>query len=137
MQPTEQSRQLPEDMINTYLAGALKSKGDTSDDYFKFDRAFVNLSKDVIRITAQESAFGYPIYAGSSYKVNMSGGKIVATSVGGNIGRMPIHPLLMEYSGFIFQSLWDAMQREKDAMDKMQSVSVEPGQFVFTTKPHA
>ena len=136
MQPTSQSRQLPEAMINVYLAGAVKSKGDTSDDYFKFERAYVSLGKDVIKISSEQSAFGYPVYASASYKLAIAGGKLVATNVGGSLGRLPIHPMLMEYCGFAFQQLWDALQKEHDAMDRMQSVSVEPGIFIFTTKPH-
>jgi hypothetical protein len=137
MAQTPQERALPEQMINLYLASAIKTKGDTSTDYFKFDRAFVNLGQDVIRITAQESAFGYPIYAGTSFKLSIAGGKLVADNVGGNLGRLPVHPLIMEYCGVAFQQLWDALQHEKTLLDRMQSVSVQPGQFIFTTKPHA
>jgi hypothetical protein len=136
MSPASQSRQLPEPMINIYLATAVKTTGDTSDDYFKFDRVFVNLGKDVIKITAQESAFGYPIYAGTSYKLSIAGGKLVATNVGGNLGRMPVHPMIMEYCGFAFQQLWAALQREKTLLDNMQSVTIQPGVFIFVTKPH-
>jgi len=132
-----QQRSLPEQTINLYLASAIKTKGDTSSDYFKFDRAFVNLGKDVIRVTAQESAFNYPIYAGASYKLSIAGGKLVADNVGGNLGRLPVHPMIMEYCGVAFQQLWDALQREKSLLDRMQSVSVQPGQFIFATKPHA
>jgi len=132
-----QARQLSEPMINLYLASALKTTGDTSSDYFKFDRAFANLGKDVIRITAQESAFGFPVYAGASYKLSIAGGKLVATNVGGNLGRMPVHPMIMEYCGAAFQQLWAALQREKSLLDNMQSVTVQPGTFTLVTKPHA
>jgi hypothetical protein len=136
MSPAPQTRQLTEPMINLYLANAIKTTGDTSADYFKFDRAFVNLSKDVIRITTQEEAFGYPIYAGTSYKLAIAGGKIVATNVGGNVGRLPVHPMIMEYCSSAFDQLWASLQREKSLLDNMQSVSVAPGAFVFVTKPH-
>ena len=137
MYPTPQARQLPETTINLYLASAIKPTGDTSQDYFKFDRAFVNLGQDVIKITAQESVFDYPVYAGASYKLSIAGGKLVADNVGGNLGRLPVHPMIMEYCGVAFQQLWDALQREKSLLDRMQSVSVQPGQFIFATKPHA
>ena len=136
MSQTSQTRQLTEPMINLYLANTIKTTGDTSEDYFKFDRAFVNLKKDVIRITAQESAFGYPIYAGTSYKLSIAGGKLVATNVGGSLGRLPVHPMIMEYCSSAFDQLWAALQHEKTMLDGMQSVSVEPGAFVFVTKPH-
>jgi hypothetical protein len=136
MNPTPQACTLKEDLINLYLATAVKTKGNTSDDYFKFDRAFVNLGKDVIKITAQESIFGYPIYAGASYKLSIAGGKLVATNVGGNLGRIPVHPMIMEYCGSAFDQLWAALQREKSLLDTMQSVTVQPGVFTFVTKPH-
>jgi len=137
MSTTPQARQLPEAMINLYLAGAVKAKGDTADDYFKFDRTFVNLGKDVIKITAQESAFGYPLYAATDYKLSIAGGKLVATNVGGSLGRIPVHPMIMEYCGFAFDQLWAALQREKSLLDNMQSVTISPGMFTFVTKPHA
>jgi hypothetical protein len=136
MNPVPQACKLQEGMINLYLASAIKTQGDTSDDYFRFARAFVNLGKGVIRITAQESLFGYPIYAGSSYRLSIGGGKLVATNVGGNLGRLPVHPMIMEYCGFAFNQLWAALQREKSLMDTMQSVTVQPGVFTFVTKPH-
>lgn len=74
MYTVPQKRQLTEPAINLYLANALRTRGDTSDDYFKFDRAFVNLGKDVIKVTTQLSAFNYPIYAGSSYTLSIAGG---------------------------------------------------------------
>ncbi|MGA3171917.1 MAG: zinc ribbon domain-containing protein [Chthoniobacteraceae bacterium] len=136
MSPKPQAWQLSESTINLYLASSIKTKGDSSQDYFKFDRAFVNLGKDVIKITAQESAFGYPVYAGTAYKLTIAGGRLVATNVGGSVGRMPVHPMIMEYCGFAFQQLWDALSRERELLDKMQSVSVQPGVFTFVTAPH-
>jgi hypothetical protein len=136
MSPTPQARQLPEETINLYLAANVKTKPGAAGDYFTFDRAFVNLGKDVIKITAQESAFGYPLYAGSSYKLSIAGGKLVATNVGGSLGRMPVHPMIMAYCGFAFDQLWAALQREKSLLDNMQSVTVAPGVFTFVTKPH-
>jgi len=136
MSTAAQQRAIPEQMINLYLAAAVKPVGDTSQDYFKFDRAFVNLGQDVIKITAQESAFGFPIYAATSYKLAIApGGGVQATNVGGSLGRLPVHPMIMEECGFAFQSLWNKLQREKEALGKMESVKVLPGSFVFVTKP--
>ena len=137
MSPSAQPAKLSEETINLYLASAVRAKSDTAADYFRFDRVFVNLGKDVIGITAQESAFDHPIYAGASYKLSIAGGKLVATNVGGNLGRLPVHPMIMEYCGFAFQHLWDALQREKALLDKMQSVTLEPEGFTFVTRPHA
>jgi hypothetical protein len=136
MKPAAQSVRLEQSAINLYLASAIKTKGNTSDDYFRFDRAFVSLGKDVIRITAQESAFGYPVYASTSYKLSIAGGKLVPTNVGGDLGRLPVHPMIMEYCGSAFDQLWAALQHEKSLLDGMQSVTIQPGVFIFVTKPH-
>jgi hypothetical protein len=137
MSHSPESRQLPQAMINLYLANAIKSGNTASGDYFVFNRAFVSLGKDVIQITNQESAFGYPLYAASSYKLSIAGGKIVAANVGGAIGRLPIHPMVMDYcADYFFDPLWKSLAREKSLMDGMASINISPGVFTFTTKPH-
>jgi len=136
MSPSPQARQLSENDINLYLATAIKTTSDPNSDYFTFDRAFANLGKDVIKITAQESIFGYPVYAAASYKLAIVGGKLVSTNIGGSLGRMPVHPMIMDYCNFAFDQLWAALQREKSLLDNMESVSVQPGVFTFVTKPH-
>ncbi|HEX4085810.1 MAG TPA: zinc ribbon domain-containing protein [Chthoniobacteraceae bacterium] len=132
----EPPQALSQKRINDYLAGQIHAAADTSGDYYKFERAFTNLGKGVIRITADVSAFGYHFYAGSSYKIAIVGGKLVSTNVGGNLGRLPVHPMIMTYCGVAFQHLWDALQRERDVMNKMQSVTVQPGGVTFVAKPH-
>jgi hypothetical protein len=137
MSTSPQTRTLSEDTINLYLASSIHNRGDTSGDYFKFDRTFANLGHDVIKITAQESAFGYPLYASTYYKLSIVGNKLLATNVGGSLGRLPVHPMIMAYCGQAFDQLWAALQREKELLDRMQSISIQPKAFTYTTKPHA
>lgn len=136
MSPSPQARQIPEATVNLYLASAVKAKDPNSGDLVTFDRVFVSLGKDVIKITEEETAFGYKIYPAASYKLSISGGKLVATNVGGSLGRMPVHPMLMEYCTFAFDGLWASLQHEKSLLDNMQSVTLSPGMFTFATKPH-
>lgn len=133
--PAPRQFTISEQVANLYLAKTIRPGAGAQDDYFKFERAFVNFGQDVCKVTAQESAFGHPIYAGAMYKLSISGNKLLATNIGGNLGRLPVHPLIMEYSQMALQHLWEALARERKLMDNMQSVSVQPGQITMVTKP--
>lgn len=137
MSTAPEARTLNQATINLYLATAVHSRSDAASDYFKFDRAFINLGQDSIKITAQESAFDYPIYAATVYRLSISGGKLLATNLGGYLGRLPVHPLIMAYCDAAFSQLWDALKREKDLLDKMESITIQPDAFTFVTHPHA
>jgi hypothetical protein len=41
----------------------------------------------------------------------------------------------MEYLGVAFDKLWVALKRERDQMNRMQSVKVEKERIIFVTKP--
>ena len=113
--------------INAYLGNTLKPKKiDTGilDDSTRFERAFVNLTEGVCRITAQRSFYGYPFYFGSSYKLQIKDGKLQAENVGGTIGRLPLHPQVMRIGEMAFENLWDTLKREKKLMDQLQSVEI-------------
>ena len=58
----------------------------------------------------------------------------MATTVGGNFGRLQVHPMLMEYASAAFSKLWAAMTREKEQLDKMASVHIDKGVITFVTK---
>ena len=126
---------ISEPLINGYLLNTVKSHGGgTFEDYVKFDRAFVNLTEGNCHITSQQSAFGYPFYAGSAYRLAIENNHLAATSLGGNLGRLPVHPLIMQYADLLFQRLWDALKRERKLLDGMQSIRVERGQITLTTR---
>jgi hypothetical protein len=130
-----QSLSMDEATINKYLAATVKAQSsDGTSDYFKFDRVFVNLSEGVCRITIQHSLFGHPIYLGSDYQLAIANNQLQATPVGGSLGRLPVHPQLMQYSDILFEKLWEALKREHRLMDSMQTVEVHKGRIVAVTK---
>jgi hypothetical protein len=144
--PVAQKLSIDEALINKYLAVKIKAQpGGLLSGVLKFDRAFANLSDGAARITIQHSLFGYPLFVSSIYKPAVSGGQFTATNLGGNIGRLPVHPMLMERSGFLFDSLWDAFKEERGLLEKMKSVDVqkdkpeagkpEAAKLVLVTKP--
>jgi hypothetical protein len=100
----------------------------------KFERAFAQLEPGVIRVGIEQTLGGYPIYSGVGYKLQIKGNRLAATNVGGNFGRLQVHPALMEYASAAFNKLWGAMTREKEQLDKMASVRVDKGTITFVTK---
>ena len=57
--------------------------------------------------------------------------------MGGALGRVPIHPLLMQTPELIFQGVWDNLKHEKRLLDKMQTVEVHKGNVLVVTKADA
>lgn len=135
-QPAAQRLIMSAEIINNYLRNTVKSGPDQGmlGDTVKFERAFVNLREGACRITSQQTAFDYPLYASADYQLAIQNKKLVATSVGGSIGRLPLHPLLMQYSDLLFQKLWDALSREHKLLDGMGSIVVHKDQIVIISK---
>ena len=69
--------------INQHLKNSLKAKEGMVPG-IKFERAFVNLYPGTIRITSEQTLWGYSIFSGISYKLEVIGGKFTPTVVGGN-----------------------------------------------------
>jgi len=136
--PVPKRVSLTEKEINTYLQYTVKSKATgLVGDEVKFIRAFVNLDESVIRITTEQTLFDYPVFGSAYYKLAIKDKKVVATNVGGNFGRMPVHPKIMMYIDTVFQMLWDALSREKKLVDQFQSVDVHKDRVDLVSKPPA
>jgi hypothetical protein len=123
-----------ETQVNLYLGNALKSKQAALSNVLQFERALVNFDEGVCRITAERSLFGYSLFTATSSKVAIENGKLVPSNVGGSIGRMPIHPMMMKYADIIFSDLWTALDREKKAVAKMGAIEFQPQTVVLTPK---
>lgn len=137
---TPQSHQLaiPEDIANGYLQKTVKTRdaqGRESSSYLKFERAFLHFDDGICNMNLKLTIFDWPLYATNYYQLAIEGGELRATSVGGAIGRMPVHPSVMKFAGAIFKNLWEALKREKKLLDQMKSVEVKKGQIVLTTNP--
>jgi len=122
---------------NAYLGNSVKPMNIElfwSDDALRFDRVFVNLEEGICRVIQQYSFYGYPFYLTSSYRIEIKEGKLEASNVGGAIGRIPIHSLLMQTPELIFQGVWGSLKHEKRLLDKMQTVEVHKGGVLVVTK---
>ena len=91
----------------------------------------------VIHIGSEQSIFGLPFYTGVLYHIEVKDGKFTPTLLGGNFGRIAVHPLAMQYLDAFFQKLWTALSHERKQMDGMQRVEVQNGTIILVTKPGA
>ena len=119
--------------VNAHLKSAVKRRAGGIPGV-DFERAFVRLEPRVCRIGMQQSLWGYPFYSGIAYKVEVKDGQMVSEQIGGNFGRLAVHPALMRYADFAFQKLWAALKREQEQLNRMQTIVLQKGQVVVVTK---
>ncbi|MFN2540682.1 MAG: zinc ribbon domain-containing protein [Chthoniobacterales bacterium] len=125
-----------EDQVNAYLGYALKIKQNSLDKpLLDFRRVVVGFGEGAVNVTAERAFFGFSIYSGSSYQVKLQGGKLVASNNGGSIGRIPVHPVLMQVMDVIFVDVWSALERERKLVSKMNTIEFHPKSVVLTAPP--
>lgn len=126
--------QYTEVQVNAYLGSALKSKQAALSKLLNFERAVVSFDETVCRVTTERSLFGFSVYTSTASKVSVNNGTLNATNVGGSIGRLPIHPLIMKYGDALFADLWGALDREKKSVAKMGTIEFHPQAVVLVPK---
>lgn len=125
--------QYTEDQVNNHLRYAVKNKQTALDKpYLEFRRAVVEFGEGVCTITAERSVSGYSIYTSASYAVRVGEGKPVVSSRGGKIGRLQIHPAIMQFGDIIFSDLWSALDREHKLVSKMGAIEFHSKAVVLT-----
>jgi hypothetical protein len=132
--PAPRSITFSEVDVNAHLMKTVKSK-EALVPGVEFKRMYVNfLGGNVLRTGTEQSLWGYPIYSGMLFKLAVTDGKFGAECVGGNFGRLAVHPMIMKYADFAFQKLWTALKRDREQMDRMQAVTIDKGRIQFITK---
>jgi len=122
-----------QDQINAYLTYRLISKKKAlTYPFLTFVRATASFREGACTIGVERSLFGYSIFSRTSHRVDTSAGKIAATNVGGWIGRLPIHPVIMQFGDIIFADLWSALDRERKLIGKMGAVNFHDGSVTIT-----
>jgi len=122
-----------QDQINAYLTYRLISKkAALTYPFLTFVRATASFREGACTIAMERSLFGYSIFSRTSHRVETNAGKIAATNVGGWIGRLPIHPVIMQFGDIIFADLWSALDRERKLIGKMGAVSFHDGSVTIT-----
>jgi hypothetical protein len=122
-----------QDQINAYLTYRLISKkAALTYPFLTFVRATASFREGACTIAMERSLFGYSIFSRTSHRVETNAGKIAATNVGGWIGRLPIHPVIMQFGDIIFADLWSALDRERKLIGKMGAVNFHEGSVTIT-----
>jgi hypothetical protein len=68
------------------------------------------------------------------YSLEVKDGKFTATPIGGNFGRLALHPELMKYVEPAFAGLHDGVASERKQMNQIGSVKVEDKRIDLVTK---
>jgi len=134
MNPRSAPLQYTDDQINTYLAYTLKGKRAALSKYLQFERAIASFDEGYSQVTVERSLYGVSLFTTASYAASIENGKIVTTNRGAQIGRMPIHPALMQYGGILFDDVRAALERERKSIVKLGSMEFHPHLVVFTPK---
>ncbi len=123
-----------QDQVNSYLATALKRKKTSILDkpMLEFRRGVAQFDEGIFHMTAERSIFGLSLYTSVFYQANVQDGKIAGTCEGGMIGRMPIHPLLMRYAGFLFSDVWKALAQDEKQVAKLRAIEFHPKTVTLT-----
>jgi hypothetical protein len=123
--------------INAYLTYRLAGKKKAlSKPFLDFERAAVVFKEGVCVVGWQRSIFGYSIYSQSSFRVDLNGGKVSAVNNGGSIGRLPIHPAIMQYADIIFADVFSALDRERRLLSKMGTITFHDGGVTIASATH-
>jgi hypothetical protein len=127
-----------EEQVNAYLAYTLKGKqAALSKYYLNFDRLVVAFGEDACRATVQRSLFGVPLCTTINFTPQLQNGTLTAKSHGGAIGRLAVHPLLLQYSDFLFADVRAALERERKPLVKLGGIELHPKAVVITPRvPH-
>jgi hypothetical protein len=134
MNPRSGPLRYTEEQVNAYLSYALKSKQAALSKLLTFERAVTRLEEGYCMVTVQRSLFGFSVFTTGSYNVTLQDGAIAAQSRGGSIGRMPIHPALMQHAGILFQDVWTALDRDRRNVVKLGAVEFHPKTVILAPK---
>jgi hypothetical protein len=128
--------QFTEDQVNNYLVYALKPKQKTLTKLIlEFNRAIAKFEEGGCGITVERSILGYPLYTNCTYAVALTDGKIVVSHKSGSIGRMPIHPQLMQFVAIVFADVWAALDHERKLVSKFSAIEFHDKSAVLTMNP--
>ena len=100
----------------------------------EFKRLYVQFHPGAVHAGLEQSVWGLPLHSGVDYQVPVVAGKITPVIVGGNFGRLRVHPLAMQYLDFAFKKVWGVMKRDREHLEKMQSITLSEGRVVLVTK---
>jgi hypothetical protein len=123
----------PEEEVNAFIAGALKTKkAQLNHPLIDFRRALVMFSPGNCKVAIERSILGFPIYTTGVYSVQVADGKLAVAPKAGSIGRLAIKPELMKYAAPLFADVVGAMQRERRLLERVGSIELRDKEIAFT-----
>jgi len=120
--------------VNSHLR-ALKGKAGSWMPGLEFKRAFVDFDPGVAKSAFEQTFFGWPLYWRANYHLFVVDGKLRTRQTGGYFGRLAIHPMIMEYAQVAFHPVLAALKKEREQMERMQSVTIQKDRIILVTKP--
>ncbi len=119
---------------NEYLISSIRrSNSPAKEGFFPIERIFVQFAEGICRIHVAYHFVGLTLFNGSYYRVAVEQGKILASSEGGYLGRMPIHPWLVRHLDFLFQKTWQTLDREHKQVARLAGIEFHPQSVTLIT----
>jgi hypothetical protein len=123
---------LTQDQINSYLFSTLKIKRAALNlPLIDFNRAFVTFQEQLGTFTVERSVYGYSLYTSVGYEAESSGGKLAPKVKAGHLGRLPIHPVAMQYATFFFSDVFDVLRQEARLLGKCGAIDFHDQHIVM------
>ena len=126
--------QYNENQVNSYMVGAMRSKKAMLNKLLDFKRTLVKFEENTCRITVERSLFGFSLFTTTSYRVSVHNGTLNAANAGGSLGRLSVHPMLMEYGGILFADVFAALDRDRKLVTKLGSIEFHPQLVILTPR---
>ncbi len=117
--------------INNFLVARVQAVEDGTQGAFqpKFVRAFVRLGNGDYRLYIEETVLGWPVYLCLAQVPAGSAQGLTKQDVGGWIGRLPIHPMLLPVVQRLVNPVGASALQAAPDFTKAISVSVTPQQI--------
>lgn len=131
MDPRASQLRYSNEQVNAYLAYALKGRQAALSSYLKFERLVVGFEEGYSYFTVERSISGFSVFTSASYSAVLQNGNFVVKNRGGSIGRMPIHPALMQFADVLFGDVRVALERERKSIAKLGAMEMHPQTIVF------
>ncbi len=121
--------------VNAYVSYKLKSKRKALSAYVGFERGIAALEEGAAVFTVERSLFGYSVFLSAQFAPRMEKEKLTAQILGGKIGRLPVHPEIMRFSGMLFSDVAAVFDRERRLLSKLGPIELHPDLLVVNPKP--
>jgi len=131
MDPRVAPPRYTQEQVNAYLGYSLKGKQAALSKYLKFERAVVAFQEGLCRVTVERSLFGHSVFTSATYAASTQNGNPALQTRGGQIGRLPVHPALMQFGDVLFADLRAALERERKSIVKLGGVELHPQTITF------